>query len=38
VEVRRRASSSATIASSILYLPSLTSALLTEAYRRRSVL
>ena len=38
VDVRTRASSSATSTSSILYLPSLTSALFTEAHRRRSVL
>jgi hypothetical protein len=38
VDVRTRASSSATSASSILYLPSLTSALFTEAHKRRSVL
>jgi hypothetical protein len=38
VDVRTRASSSATIASSIVYLPALTSALFTEAHRLRGVL
>jgi hypothetical protein len=38
VDVRTRASASATSSSSSLYLPSLTSALFTEAHRRRSVL
>jgi hypothetical protein len=38
VDVRTRASSSATIASWILYLPYLTSALFPEAHRRRCVL
>ena len=38
VDVSTRAPSSATSTSLILYLPSLTSALFTEAYRRRGVL
>jgi hypothetical protein len=38
VDLRTRASSSATSTSLILYLPGLTSALFTEAHRRRSVL
>ncbi len=38
VDVRTRASSSATSTSLILYLPSLTSALFTAAHRRRGVL
>ena len=38
VDVRTRASSSATGTSSILYVPALTSALFTEPYRRRGVL
>jgi hypothetical protein len=38
VDVRMRASASATSTSSVLYVPSLTSALFTEAHRRRGVL
>jgi hypothetical protein len=38
VDVRTRTSASATGTSSILYVPSLTCALFTEAHRRRGVL